>query len=150
MHFSDNPPTGRTDEYRNVCLSKLTQCANISKELQPHMVLFMGDMFHLKRPGAVSHYLVNEMNLILDQFYVSPWYILGNHDIPTEGASFTWYPIASLHATPMLRPVKIGDVYFVPIYGTSMTSAEQLLQTFKSTPVPENSKVVVCTHLPFL
>ena len=80
VHVSDRPPTTRTDSYRGDILLKLFEVGEVAQRERVNGVVFVGDIFHSKKPANTSHQTVRAVCQIL-QSYPSPVYIVpGNHD----------------------------------------------------------------------
>jgi DNA repair exonuclease SbcCD nuclease subunit len=80
VHLSDTTPRSRKDDYTAAILKKLAQVADISKGYDA--VVFVGDIFHKKRPDRNSHALVQNFIDVLKAYPKNSTYsIIGNHDI---------------------------------------------------------------------
>ncbi len=80
VHVSDRPPSTRTTDYRDDILKKLIEIGQIAKREDADAVVFVGDIFHSKKPEKTSHQTVQAVARILGS-YAAPVYILpGNHD----------------------------------------------------------------------
>lgn len=79
VHLSDRPPSTRTQSYRDDILAKLDEIATISKLSNVDAVVFVGDIFHSKKPGRTSHELVRRT---MEAFRKMPLALVvpGNHD----------------------------------------------------------------------
>lgn len=94
VHLSDRPPIGRDEGYRHQILSKLLEIANLSHNVEADATVFLGDIFHSKRPMFTSHGLVQRVQSELSHFNGDVFIVPGNHDMGPEG-------IASLDRQPL-------------------------------------------------
>lgn len=159
VHLSDQAPSGRSDDYQATGLRKLSEVVDYANEVHPDIIVFMGDIFHLKRPSSVSHYLVNSINAVLHHLPTRAYCILGNHDTPTEGKAFKHYPLASLDVNLLLEPLLVKGIYLIPIAG-SISKTPEFIRTYvedavDKAPTDDHIPVVVAhlsissTPLPF-
>jgi DNA repair exonuclease SbcCD nuclease subunit len=80
VHISDRPPSTRTASYRDDILKKLLEIGAMATIEKVDAVVFVGDIFHSKKPVKTSHQTVRVVAAILGG-YPAPVYILpGNHD----------------------------------------------------------------------
>ncbi len=82
VHLNDRAPSMRTDTYTEDILDKLRFTVVTAKSiLDLDAVIWSGDIFHTKQPHRTSHWLVQQV-LNLGQEYPCPWLIVpGNHDM---------------------------------------------------------------------
>jgi hypothetical protein len=81
VHLSDRPPSIRTESYREDILAKLRYTVEVADRHEVDVVVWAGDVFHVKAPTRTSHGLVQEVADI-GQSYQCDWVIVpGNHDM---------------------------------------------------------------------
>lgn len=85
VHLSDRPPIGRAEGYREQVLDKLEEVGEISVREKVHTIIFMGDLFHSKRPMFTSHALVQQVQGVLSHYNSYIHVVPGNHDQGPEG-----------------------------------------------------------------
>ncbi|KKL61202.1 hypothetical protein LCGC14_2197710, partial [marine sediment metagenome] len=96
IHIADNPPLGRVEGYKEQIFTKLSAIRKICND-QKALPIFLGDVYHLKRPDRVSHQLTQEMIVGLGIFEEKPLVVPGNHDLgPTGLASLSRQPLGTL------------------------------------------------------
>lgn len=117
-HFSDKPPASRMDDYQTAGLRKLNFITELAETVKPDMALFLGDLFHNKRPQSVSHYLVNAINKRMSRIKAvcETYLILGNHDVPVDGKSVAYYPVSNLVVKPLPSIYSVGAYDFLPYH----------------------------------
>ncbi len=95
VHVSDKPPSTRTSSYREDILKKLIEIGMMAKGKDA--VVFVGDIFHSKRPRNTSHQTVRAVAQIL-QSYPAPVYIVpGNHDYAARNLeSLSRHPLGTV------------------------------------------------------
>ncbi len=84
VHLSDRPPLGRVEGYREQILAKLWEIREIDRSEKVDLTVFLGDIFHSKRPMFTSHYLVQQVQEVLGE-YNDVVILPGNHDLGPEG-----------------------------------------------------------------
>ncbi len=96
IHIADNPPLGRVEGYKEQIFAKLSAIRNICSDYDA-IPVFLGDVYHLKRPDRVSHQLTQEMIAGLRLFTEKPLVVPGNHDMGPAGlASLDRQPLGTL------------------------------------------------------
>lgn len=115
FHLADSAPASRKDDYRAAGLRKLDQIVELANSSAVDVVLFLGDIFHRKRPNSVSHYLVNEINVRLGRLFSDPYLLVGNHDATAEKA-LQFFPVSNLNLHRMLEPVVLDGWKFLPYH----------------------------------
>jgi DNA repair exonuclease SbcCD nuclease subunit len=99
LHLADKPPLGRKEGYRDEGLAMLQEVVDLSKE-HDAVLIFTGDIFHIKRGAYVSDWLKREIIRILKQLttedtpWLTPLILPGNHDLGPQG-------LASLPSQPL-------------------------------------------------
>ncbi len=90
LHLADKPPLGRKEGYRAEGLAMLQEVVDLSKE-HDAVLIFTGDIFHIKRGAYVSDWLKREIIRILKQLtteetpWLTPLIVPGNHDMGPQG-----------------------------------------------------------------
>jgi DNA repair exonuclease SbcCD nuclease subunit len=152
VHVSDRPPSTRTADYRNDILRKLIEIGQRAGEEQVEAVVFVGDIFHSKKPSNTSHQTVRAVASIL-QSYPAPVYILpGNHDYSgRHHQSLSGHPLGTVALMPNVtlfgmddkRSVTINSgVANVRLYGVR---EEEPIEAF-AIEVDESEPTVVVAH----
>lgn len=98
VHSSDRPPSSRTSSYREDVLAKLEFALLALAKCKVDVIIFVGDIFHIKAPHRVSHYLTNRL---IDLFSIAediPILIQpGNHDLTGDNElAIERQPLATL------------------------------------------------------
>ncbi len=94
VHLSDRPPLGRVEGYREQILAKMSEIGEISSREEVDATIFLGDIFHSKRPMFTSHYLVQQVQAVFSRYFGVIMIVPGNHDQGPEG-------IESLNRQPL-------------------------------------------------
>ena len=126
VHVSDRPPTTRTDSYREDILLKLFEVGEVAQRERVNGVVFVGDIFHSKKPANTSHQTVRAVCQIL-QSYPSPVYIVpGNHDYSGANVdtlskhplgTVSLMPNVTLFGTKEHRSVMVGSSPITRLWG---------------------------------
>ena len=162
LHAADKTPVGRTDNYLAALLNKLDQIKEIYRREYAAAegdleVVFLGDIFHRKRPNYVSHFLVNLLQRFFDEFYSPPFILIGNHDVPLASKGLEWYPIGSLRNVDLVdSPMdwSVGDALLL-FYPGHIDFSYELLAEFvdkyalKSRTILFVHNAISEMHLPF-
>ncbi len=85
VHLSDRPPLGRVEGYREQILAKMVEVGEISAREEVDATVFLGDIFHSKRPMFTSHYLVQQVQAVFSRYFGAIMIVPGNHDQGPEG-----------------------------------------------------------------
>lgn len=80
IHVADKPPASRHEGYKEEVLELLWQTVELAKEHSAVMV-WAGDVFHIKTPGRNSYKLVNEMIDVVKAYPDGLVIVPGNHDL---------------------------------------------------------------------
>jgi hypothetical protein len=101
VHLSDRPPSVRTDTYADDILDKLRWCVNYANE-HADVMLFLGDLWHIKAPSRTSHRLVMRTAEVLEEFRNGRVLIVpGNHDMSQDRLeSLESQPLGTLCLSP--------------------------------------------------
>jgi UDP-2,3-diacylglucosamine pyrophosphatase LpxH len=113
VHLSDTTPRSRKDDYTKAILGKLEQCAKISQGYD--RVVFLGDIFHKKKPENNSHSLVGEFMDILRKFHGGDYRcaLVGNHDIRDGNMGcLPEQPLGVIFKTGLLRELKEDEIWY--------------------------------------
>lgn len=140
-HFSCTTPQTRIDDYPATTLRKLEHLLSIAKEQETHLVLFTGDVFHLRQQTVA--YLSDLMSVLVSfrDAGIQLYSIVGNHDIAfnrsdTLGSS----PLSLLFKSGLLHHLRNVTLqapgYPVSISGFDYTDSIQ--------PSPSDGMVSVC------
>lgn len=116
IHIADNPPTSRTDTYRQDILDKLEWIVSYSNKKKPDVLLLLGDVFHIKRPDRNSHALVQDVANILGKSAAPVRVVIGNHDISSNLESLPRQPLGTLVLHPNINLLTGPDPEF-PLFG---------------------------------
>lgn len=81
VHFSDQTPRGRGDDWKSAVADKLSHVGELAREHQVRAVLDGGDFFNDKVPHKNSHRLVREVAEIHRQYPCEVLANIGNHDV---------------------------------------------------------------------
>ena len=126
VHICDHPPGRRVDGYKDQILDKLYECVKIAKEKEVTHVLFLGDIFHIKKAYRVSHRVVHDIAEVCEAFGLPVIVLVGNHDIDDYSLdSLPKQPLGILEYLPNVTLLKEDrlelddDVHVYPIPGTS-------------------------------
>lgn len=79
IHFSDNAPSSRIDDYEEAMFDKIRQIKALMLEHQASAFISTGDVFHHPTPSKTSHRLVNR--IIKELSGVNFLTVPGNHDL---------------------------------------------------------------------
>lgn len=115
VHASDRAPASRAASYRDDILHKLhlSVAALTQGTHKVDVLLFVGDMFHIKAPSRVSHYLVNQIIKIFSLAESAGVRILvlpGNHDLFGDNeAAIDRQPLATLGKLPHVTILTEGS-----------------------------------------
>ncbi len=150
VHLNDRAPSMRTDTYTEDILDKLRFTVVTAKSiLDLDAVIWSGDIFHTKQPHRTSHWLVQQV-LNLGQEYPCPWLIVpGNHDMQHDRLdSLSSQPLGTLFQAGSAMPL-IGSHPTLPVFGIPF------LQDWKDLPLHlasfrEDSDRLVVTHAPIM
>lgn len=85
LHFANNPPTSRIDDYNDTLLKKLEWVVNYSNKVKANGLLLGGDIWHTHQPN--SELLLK----FVDTLYKSNcniYFIWGNHDIQGSNTGY--------------------------------------------------------------
>lgn len=84
VHVSDRPPSIRTDTYTDDILAKLKFIVQTSVDQGCHVILFNGDVFHIKTPTRNSHALVQRVGAVMTASGLPVLITPGNHDLSND------------------------------------------------------------------
>lgn len=99
VHVSDRPPSTRTESYRDDILRKLIEIGSLSKSVDA--VVFVGDIFHSKKPTNTSHQTVQAVARILQSYHAPVFILPGNHDYAGQHhESLTKHPLGTVGLMP--------------------------------------------------
>jgi DNA repair exonuclease SbcCD nuclease subunit len=79
IHFSDNAPSSRIDDYEGAMFDKIRQIKSLMLEHDALAFISTGDVFHHPTPSKTSHRLVNRIIREMDGFKFLT--VAGNHDL---------------------------------------------------------------------
>lgn len=108
VHNSDRAPASRVASYRDDVLMKMDLAVKaLIIESEVNAIIFVGDIFHIKAPSRVSHYLVNRIIKILRlaapsgiEIFILP----GNHDLFGDNeAAIDRQPLATIGQLPLVH-----------------------------------------------
>lgn len=117
IHVADNPPTSRTDTYREDILDKLRWIVEYSNDYEPDALLLLGDVFHIKRPDRNSHRLVQQVATILGNSKYPVQIVPGNHDMTNDVySSLDRQPLGTLALHPNID-ILTGPSEEFPLFG---------------------------------
>jgi len=149
LHAADKTPVGRVDNYLSSFLDKMGQVVDIAKTSNVDSIVFLGDIFHKKRPNHVSHFLVNLLQRLFSELPVEPIVLVGNHDIPLKTKGVDWYPVGSLtgvHLVDSCDCFVVGDFFYMFYPGHIDYSEELLLEFISSCSIPKDKVSVLFVH----
>lgn len=81
IHLADRPPSIRTDAYAEQILAKLKQTVDIAHKVDVDVVIWAGDVFHIKTPSRTSHELVQKTCDVMREYKRPLLIVPGNHDM---------------------------------------------------------------------
>lgn len=103
----------RKDNYAQAIFDKLRQCAEIAKGYD--YTIFLGDIFHRKNPDSNSHALVGGFMDVLRGFPVTPFALVGNHDIRDGNMGcLPEQPLGIIFKSGLLKELKEDCVFAAP------------------------------------
>lgn len=147
VHVSDRPPSTRKSSYRNDILTKLMELKLITNTEHFDAAVFVGDIFHSKKPGNTSHETVRAVAQILEGFSCPVYILPGNHDYAGRNhESLSKHPLGTVSLMPNVtlfgtdkRPTVVvaGKTGWTSLYGVR---EEDGLEAF--TKAPEGGIVV--------
>lgn len=145
QHVADRPPSARTDSYKDDILDKMRWIVNhANKEDVDHLV-FLGDMFHIKRPDRNSYRMVQEVAGVLSEAAMPVHLVSGNHDQSNDRVdSISSQPLGTLL---LMENVHLLDGYSddATMFGIPYldTESPELLQPYLE---EYGNDVLICTH----
>ncbi len=156
LHIADNPPLGRVEGYKEQIFAKLSAIRKICSDYDA-LPVFLGDVFHIKRPDRVSHQLTQEMIVGLGIFKEKPLVVPGNHDCgPTGLASLSRQPLGTLLRAGVIelltehkQPPLIDNGYMLVArsYNTERDSDPSYYSlTEKEAKLSQGNKVIMVAH----
>ena len=83
IHLADLPPASRKEGYADELLDLLRQTVELAQEHDAVMV-WAGDVFHIKNPSRNSHKLVNSVIDIVNSYPKGLYIVPGNHDLSQD------------------------------------------------------------------
>lgn len=84
MHFSDRPPSIRTETYTDDILTKTQHGVDLFKKEGCDAIASAGDVFHIKTPTRNSHSLVQRVGEVLRSAGLPVLITPGNHDLSND------------------------------------------------------------------
>lgn len=116
VHLSDRPPSVRTDSYADDILAKLAWIVDYANE-HADVLVFLGDLWHIKAPSRTSHRLVQRTAEVLLQFDGRVLVVPGNHDLLNDRLeSLESQPLGTLALSPNVE-LLIGYDQSTRIFG---------------------------------
>lgn len=117
VHLSDRPPSIRTDDYSSDVLKKLEFVVKKSNELEVDLLIFAGDVFHIKTPSRTSHGLVASVGDLLKRANMPVRIVPGNHDMQHDRLdSLDSQPLGVLSRMPNVDLLVGWDPEY-PVFG---------------------------------
>lgn len=81
VHFADQPPRSRVDDWNTTLLGKLSQVYQHATKVNAAAVLDGGDLFHVKSPTRNSHEMVARLSALHREYPIPTLGNVGNHDV---------------------------------------------------------------------
>ncbi len=106
LHIADKAPSGRVDDYAASILKKLDSIDTICEQEKVQYAISLGDVFHIKQPNRVSHWLTQELIHAFKRFPCPVLVVPGNHDLGPDG-------MESLPRQPLGTLAKAGAVRII-------------------------------------
>lgn len=101
VHVSDRPPSTRKASYREDILTKLMELKITTNTEHFDGAVFVGDIFHSKKPQNTSHQTVRAVAQILDGFSCPVYILPGNHDYAGQHhESLSRHPLGTVGLMP--------------------------------------------------
>lgn len=104
VHLADNPPSIRTETYREDILDKLEFTVDTANTLGVDAYIQLGDLFDNKIPHRNSHYLVQRAMEIFSKAKMPVFIVTGNHDVRLDR-------LDTLPSQPLGTILKIPNVH---------------------------------------
>ena len=118
IHLCDRPPSIRTDDYLEHILDKLAYTVEVAEQQDVMAVVWAGDVFHIKTPGRNSHYMVQRV-IDIGQDYLDAgigWYVVpGNHDLSHDRLDWSHQPLGLLFKSGAIPC--IGEMQGLGVFG---------------------------------
>lgn len=109
QHNSDTSPPSRTDNYTEAILKKIEFILDYCDQKDILFVVFLGDMFHRKNPNLTSHWLVQRLIKLFNQYRrLRKFSLVGNHDFTTNISGLYRQPIYTLFESGALEPLGLN------------------------------------------
>lgn len=151
LHLADLPPSSRKEGYAEELLDLLRQTVILADEHDAVMV-WAGDVFHIKTPSRNSHKLVNSVIEIVKSYPHGLYIVPGNHDLSQDRLdSLPGQPLGTLFnaGAKMLS----GWAEDAPIYGVPWLQRFTDKTVFDALSdwrmrVPDMGNCLVVTHAP--
>ena len=104
VHMADVGPSSRTDDWPTTVFGKLTQVAEIAREVKAAAILDGGDFYHIKAPARNSHDLVRRTAEHHANYPCPVYCTPGNHDCVYGDHSFLpQQPLGVLFASGVFK-----------------------------------------------
>lgn len=147
IHLADRPPASRRDGYTGQVLDKLYHTIEVAREERVDVVVWAGDVFHLKAPSRTSHSLVRQV-VRIGKAYRVPWLIVpGNHDMQHDRLESLFdQPIGVVYESG--AEVCVGDaggVFGIPWLRSWPLQLEKYLEGWA-----ESEAELLVTHAPIV
>lgn len=156
VHFADNPPRNRVDNWNQTLLGKLQQVYDHAEKIKAAAVLDGGDLFHVKSPTRNSHEMVAQLSSLHKQSKIPTLGNVGNHDVVYgDLENLSRAPLEVLFSSgAMVRCYAEHECVFtdsdgmrVKVVGVPYHGTRYDLDRFKSLHKGDCDQLVVMAHL---
>lgn len=114
IHLSDRPPSARRETYAAEVIAKLEQTVDIANTGGADVVIWAGDVFHIKTPSRTSHFIVQRTIQLLREYEMPVYIVIGNHDLRHDDLdTLDSQPLGTVFASGAAAPLT-GEVEVPP------------------------------------
>lgn len=118
IHLADRPPSVRTDSYADDILAKMQFAGQQAKNCKCDVIVYVGDIFHLKAPSRTSHGLVQRVIDTMQEPGIPVRIVPGNHDLMHDRLeSIPTQPLGTLAKAPGIELLIDADEEFPWLFG---------------------------------
>lgn len=154
VHFSDRPPSIRTEDYTNDILAKVLFIVETAKALQCDAIVQLGDLFHIKAPSRTSHALVQMVHKAMTLDNDLEWIVVpGNHDVSNDRIeSLGKQPLGTLGkmdgVTILMGPHETLPIFAIPYLHDWPALLPQWLRRYRKWEECVEGNTLLITHAP--
>jgi DNA repair exonuclease SbcCD nuclease subunit len=106
VHFSDETPRRRKDNWTQTVAEKLKWIGQYAKEIDAKAVIDGGDFFDVKTPSKNSHQLIRQTISIHQDYHCPIYSVFGNHDAKHANIDFLEeQPLGVLYQSKIFQPL---------------------------------------------